>query len=112
MEIAQKYKPIILSLIILFTNTHVYSESLEKRGLLVSKEMQKDPKLGLNIANKFRSKIGWFYTYNHTLSDEWIKWANKNKVFFCKSGYVVLCRPISPHSLIHCRSNKNWCISR
>jgi len=73
---------IILSLIILFTSIHAYSQSIKKRGLLVSKEMQKDPKLGLNIANKFRSKIGWFYTYNHTLSDEWIKWANKNKVQF------------------------------
>ena len=51
-------------------------------GLLVSKEMLKDPELGFKIANKFVSKIGWFYTYNHSLSDEWISWANKNRVQF------------------------------
>ncbi|MEC8623748.1 MAG: hypothetical protein VXY34_02930, partial [Bdellovibrionota bacterium] len=59
--------------ILLFTSFHVYSQNMKKKGLLVSKEMQKDHKLGLNIANKFVGKIGWFYTYNHTLSDEWIR---------------------------------------
>ena len=73
---------IILSIILSFTIFHAYPQNMKKRGLLVSKEMQKDSKLGLNIAKKFLGKIGWFYTYNHTLSDEWVSWANKNGVQF------------------------------
>ena len=37
--------------ILLFTSFHVCSQNMKKKGLLVSKEMQKDHRLGLNIAN-------------------------------------------------------------
>ena len=37
--------------VLLFKSFYVYSQNMMKKGLLLSKEMQKDHKLGLNIAN-------------------------------------------------------------
>ena len=42
---------IIWSFILLFTSSQVYSQNIKKRGLLISKEMQKEHQLGRNIAN-------------------------------------------------------------